>query len=117
MEHSKTTTAFEIKGYCIVRNLGVVRYSFRKINDNGNDMVIKIFLGGELNTNIEDFSMAYDSGDQYERGSSYGIQNIRFPLSVKITYRTWNQFHSSQSDITFEFELSEPGKWELTLVN
>jgi uncharacterized protein YbjQ (UPF0145 family) len=25
MEHSKTTTAFEIKGYCIVKNLGVVR--------------------------------------------------------------------------------------------
>jgi len=28
----------------ITRNLGVVRYSFRKINDNGNDMVIKSFL-------------------------------------------------------------------------
>jgi uncharacterized protein YbjQ (UPF0145 family) len=25
MEQSKTTTAFEIKGYCIVKNLGVVR--------------------------------------------------------------------------------------------
>jgi uncharacterized protein YbjQ (UPF0145 family) len=25
MEHSKTTTTFEIKGYCIVKNLGVVR--------------------------------------------------------------------------------------------
>lgn len=25
MDHSKTTTAFEIKGYSIVRNLGVVR--------------------------------------------------------------------------------------------
>ena len=25
MEHNKTTTAFEIKGYCIARNLGVVR--------------------------------------------------------------------------------------------
>jgi uncharacterized protein YbjQ (UPF0145 family) len=25
MDHSKTTTAFEIKGYFIVRNLGVVR--------------------------------------------------------------------------------------------
>ena len=25
MEHNKTTTAFEIKGYCIIRNLGVVR--------------------------------------------------------------------------------------------
>jgi hypothetical protein len=106
-----------IASYKLTRSRGVVRYTFRKIADNGNDMVIKIFLGGELNTNIEDFSMAYDSGDQYERGSSYGIQNIRFPLNVKITYRTWNQFHTSQSDVTFEFELSEPGKWELTLVN
>lgn len=25
MDHSKTTTAFEIKGYSIIRNLGVVR--------------------------------------------------------------------------------------------
>ena len=25
MDHNKTTTAFDIKGYCIVRNLGVVR--------------------------------------------------------------------------------------------
>lgn len=25
MDHTKTTTAFEIKGYSIVRNLGVVR--------------------------------------------------------------------------------------------
>jgi len=106
-----------IASYKITRNLGVVRYSFRKIDDNGSDMIIKIFLGSQVNTNIEDFSMAYDSGDQYERGSSRGIENIRFPLGVKITYRTWNQFHSSQSDVTFEFELSEPGKWELTLVN
>ena len=106
-----------IASYKITRNLGVVRYTFRKIDDNGSDMIIKIFLGSQVNTNIEDFSMAYDSGDQYERGSSRGIENIRFPLGVKITYRTWNQFHSSQSDVTFEFELSEPGKWELTLVN
>jgi uncharacterized protein YbjQ (UPF0145 family) len=25
MDHNKTTTAFDIKGFCIVRNLGVVR--------------------------------------------------------------------------------------------
>jgi hypothetical protein len=106
-----------ISSYKITRNRGVVRYTFRKIADNGNDMAIRIYLGGELNANIEDFALANDSGDQFERGSSHGIQNIRFPLSVKVTYRTWNQFHSSQSDVTFEFELSEPGKWELTLVN
>ena len=103
--------------YSITRNRGVVRFGFRKITDSGDDILIKIYLGGELNTNIEEFSMAYDSGSEFQMGSSVGIQNIQFPLTVKITYRTWNQFHSSQSDVTFEFELFEPGKWELTLTN
>jgi hypothetical protein len=105
-----------IPSYKITRNQGVARYVFRKVGD-GNDLDIKIFLGSQFNTNVEDFSLAYDSGDEFERGSSYGIQNIRFPLNVKITYRTWNQFHTSQSNVTLDFELSEPGKWELTLVN
>jgi hypothetical protein len=103
--------------YSITRNRGVVRFGFRKITDSGDDILIKIYLGGELNTNIEEFSMAYDSGSEFQMGSSVGIQHIQFPLTVKITYRTWNQFHSSQSDVTFEFELFEPGKWELTLTN
>jgi hypothetical protein len=103
--------------YSITRNRGVVRFGFRKITDSGEDILIKIYLGGELNTNIEEFSMAYDSGSEFQMGSSVGIQHIQFPLTVKITYRTWNQFHSSQSDVTFEFELFEPGKWELTLTN
>ena len=103
--------------YTITRNRGVVRFGFRKITESGNDIVIKIYLGSQLNTNIEGFSMAYDSGSEFQLGSSVGIQNIQFPLTVKITYRTWNQFHSSQSDVTFEFELFEPGKWELTLTN
>lgn len=103
--------------YIITSNRGVVRSGFRKITDSGNDVVIKIYLGSQLNTNIEGFSMAYDSGNEFQLGPSTGIQNIQFPLTVKITYRTWNQFHSAQSDVIFEFELLEPGKWELTLTN
>jgi len=106
-----------VSSYSVLRNRGVVRYGFRKITDKGNDVVIKIFLGSESNSNIEGFSMVYDNGDEYVLGSSYAIQNIQFPLKVKITYRTWNQFHTSQSEVEFDFEILDPGKWEVTLTN
>jgi hypothetical protein len=103
--------------YTILRKIGVVRSGFRMITDIGNDVTIRIFLGGNINSDIEGFSMAYDSGDEYKSGTAFGIQNVRFPLEVKIKYRTWNQFHTSQSDVTFEFELLKPGKWEITITN
>jgi len=106
-----------ISSYRVITNQGVVRYVFRKISDNGDDLVIKLFLGSQLNKNIEGFSMAYDSGDEFEIGSSFGLQSIKYPLIVKIRYRTLNQFHTSRSDVLFEFELFEPGKWELSLTN
>ena len=116
-EHDKYIGKVVASSYTVLRNIGVVRSRFRMITDFGNDVVIKIFLGGELNSDIEGFSMVYDSGSEYVLGPSYGIQNVQFPLNVKIMYRTWNQFHTSQSDVLFEFEIFSKGKWEITLTN
>lgn len=103
--------------FTIIRNLGVVRSNFRKISDSGNDVIIKIIIGGRINSDIEGFSMVSDSGEEYQAGTSIGIQNLRFPLEVKIRYRTWNQLHTSQSNVVFEFTIHDPGRWEVTLTN
>jgi hypothetical protein len=103
--------------YKIMRSMGVTRYSFIKISDEGSDVTFKIFLGGKINSEIEGFNMAYDSGSEFQLGSATGIQNVHFPLNVKITYRTWNLFHTAQSDIVFEFEIKDPGKWDLSITN
>lgn len=103
--------------YSVKRNLGVVRYNFRKVDDTDNNLILKFFIGGRVNSDIEGLSIATDSGDQYNSGSYTGIQSYVVPLEVKITYRTWNQLHSSQSNVSFEFTINEPGRWEITITN
>ena len=106
-----------IPPYKITRNLGVVRYNFFKMGEEGSDITFKIFLGGKINSETEGFNVACDSGSEFQLGSATGIQNVHFPVSVKITYRTWNLLHTAQSDVIFEFEINDPGKWELSITN
>lgn len=106
-----------IQPFKITRNLGVVRYNFYKMGAQGSDISFKIFLGGKINSDIEGFSLASDSGSEFQLGSATGFQNVHFPVSIKITYRTWNLFHTAQSDVTFEFEINDPGKWEISINN
>jgi hypothetical protein len=106
-----------IPAYRIVRSMGVVRTNFRKISEKGSDVAIKILIGGKVNSDIEEFAMAYDTGNQYQTGSRFGIQNALFPLEVKITYRTWNQLHSTQYDVIYEFVINDPGIWDITINN
>ena len=80
-------------------------------------MIFKFFIGGRINSDMEGLSIAADSGDQYNSGYSTGIQNYLVPQEVKITYRTWNQLHTSQSGASFEFIINEPGRWETTINN
>src|SRR5450759_600491 len=80
----------------IERSLGVTRYGFHNISGQGKDVIIKIMIGGVVNQDIEEFSLAYDSGDEFKMGGSTGLQNVIFPLLVKVTYRTWNQLHTNQ---------------------
>jgi hypothetical protein len=63
---------------------------------------------------IEDFSLAYDSGSEYRSGNYYGIENMKFPVSVKVKYRSWNQLRTSQYNVIFEFIINEPGSWDVT---
>jgi hypothetical protein len=106
-----------IPPYKINRSQGVVRSSIRRISDKGSDVIIKILLGGLPNTEIEEFSMAYDNGSEYSLGSAYGIQNSSFPLDLKIRYRTWNQLHTIQYDVVFDLTINDPGKWDVTIFN
>ena len=69
------------------------------------------------NTDIEDFSMAYESGTKYRKSNVYGIQNTSLPLYVKVTYRSWNSYHAVQFDVTFEFTIYYPGARDVTIFN
>jgi hypothetical protein len=103
--------------YKVTRVQGVIRSSVRKINEMGSGFRLGIYLAGNFNVELEEFSMASDSGNQYQTGRYYGIENAIVPYSVTIRYRTWNQLHTQQHDVIFEFTVNEPGSFEVSIYN
>jgi|PlaIllAssembly_1097288.scaffolds.fasta_scaffold467121_1 hypothetical protein len=99
----------------VIRN--VARYTITKSVEAANGVTIKVLLGGTDNSEIEDFSLAYTSGSEYRNTGTYGIQNTSVPLDVVVRYRTWNQLHSAQYDVLFEFTINDPGTWNVTIIN
>jgi hypothetical protein len=105
----------QVVPYSITRSISIVRSSFTKLPGTMNTVKIKMIRGGNENADITDFSLAYDSGEQYRIGPGYGIQNCHFPLEVIVRFRTWNYFHSTQYDANFEFVINQPANWEVNI--
>jgi hypothetical protein len=78
---------------------------------------LRIMQVGSDNLGIDEFSLAYNSGDEYRLGNVYGIQNVSFPVHVSVRYRTWNAFHTAQYNVFFEYTINEPGIWDVVITN
>jgi hypothetical protein len=106
-----------IKRYEILQSRYVARSSFVKTANQPNQVKVKLSLGGTPNTTVQDFSMTPTSGDEYNPGNAYGLQNVTFPVTIRLQYRTWNVMRTVMTDVTFEFRINEPGSWEVTVQN
>lgn len=107
----------QVAPYKVVYSMSVSRSTFVKSSGSMDGIKIKIMQAGSDNPNLEDFSLAYDSGTEYRNGIYYGLENVRFPLNVKIKYRTWNQLRTTQYNVIFEFVINEPGNWDVMVSN
>jgi hypothetical protein len=103
--------------YRIINSRYVSRSSIRHALDHTNGVRLRIMQNGMDNTEIEDFSLAHDSGVKYQMGNVIGIDNSSLPLYVKVTYRSWNTFHAVQFDVIYEFVIFYPGTWDVTINN
>jgi hypothetical protein len=103
--------------YRILNSRYVSRSTITKTLTGINEVKIRLMMNGVDNTDIEDFSMAFDSGNEYHMNNTYGIENISLPLYVKVKYRSWNAFHAVQFDVTYEFIIYSPGSWNVNIFN
>lgn len=106
-----------LPAFQLTRKSGVIRHSAFKLNNTTNGIRVSLFLAGNFNVDVEDFSMAYDSGEEYQSGRYYVLQNAIVPYSVSITYRTWNSLRSAKSNVVFNFVINEPGMFEISITN
>lgn len=106
-----------IQPYIITRTVGVLNSNFRKISEDGNDVIVRFLIGGQINTRISGFGMAFNNGSQYKSGPKIGVQNIYFPFDLKINYVTSNPISRSSFEVIFECIINDPGRWEITINN
>jgi len=100
----------------IRQSRNVQNYSFIKHGDQSK-MNIDIYMNGSVNSTIENLKIISSNGSYQIIGKTIVFDNVMYPSTFKITYRTWNKMHSAQLDVVFEFTMNEPGDWHLRLTN
>ncbi|PLX02683.1 MAG: hypothetical protein C0595_09815 [Marinilabiliales bacterium] len=100
----------------VIHKEAVLRYSFKRMSD-GNSLFFTIKSNGTVNRDLEDLSVISSSGVVYQNTNSIGVETINFPVIVKIKFRAWNATHTERHNVTFEFEISQPGNWSVDIVN
>lgn len=96
---------------------GVDRYTFLKYGDEQNRVLINIMQNGVPNTTIENFRMSSSSGVNTKLGTAVGYNYIVYPVTIKVNYITLNKLKAVKYTVIFEFTISEPGDWEVTINN
>jgi len=107
----------DIKQYDVLQTRYIARSTFTKIGESPKQVKIKLMLGGLPNNDVQDFSLIYSSGDDFRLGSAYVIQNATFPVTIRITYLTWNVLRTVLSPAAIEFRINEPGNWDVSIQN
>jgi len=96
---------------------GVDRYTFLKNGYIQNQVLINIMQNGVPNTTIENFRMSSSSGVNTQLGTAIGYNYIVFPVTIKVAYTTLNKLKAMRYSVIFDFTISEPGEWEVTINN
>ncbi len=104
-----------IPPYEIMHTMSVSRSNILKTPGGLPGVRIRLLQAGSDNRNISDFTLSYSSGEEYRTGAVYGIDKVQFPLYVRVRYSSWNQFHTVQFTVIFEFTINEPGLWDVSI--
>jgi hypothetical protein len=105
-----------IPPYSVGRKDDLLSVNFRKTGV-GEEIIFKFRMKGQINSNVRNLSIASTSGMRFKSGTYEGLQSVRYPLDLKITYSTNNPISRSSFDVVFECTINEPGKWEIILNN
>ncbi|MFN8256355.1 MAG: hypothetical protein U0W24_11730 [Bacteroidales bacterium] len=103
--------------YTVYRNSSIIRYTVKKNGNLPERVLVEFKQAGGNNPNISGLFFFSSSGTNYSVGNKTGYENVEFPLTCKINYRTLNALNSASISCEFEIVIKQPGNWEITLYN
>jgi len=99
----------------IIQSYNIISTSFNRSGE-GSKITISFYQNG-MNNSIESLEIVSDSGTENRSGPNLNIWNIAFPFHCKLNYLSWNSLRTVQYNCILEFEIKEPGSWDLRIGN
>lgn len=101
----------------VLYQTSVDRYTFQKNMSFKSRVLMDFNQNGMRNKGITNFLMSSSSGYETKLGESIGYDEVTFPVTIKVSYTTPNKLNTMPVSVKFEFMISEPGDWVVTLTN
>jgi hypothetical protein len=99
----------------IVYQYNVYNTTFVRTGEGGK-LTISFWQNHMVNK-IQSLDIAGSSGTITQSGNYTNLYNIEFPFTCKITYDSWNSLRTVLNNCVLEFEIKQPGEWDLRIVN
>jgi hypothetical protein len=99
----------------IIQRTNIQSTTFTRIGD-GNQIAITFYMNGMSNM-VESLEIVTDSGTENQASNITYIRDIVFPFHCRVSYSYWNSMRTVYYDSKLEFEITQPGNWELKVGN
>lgn len=101
----------------IISKTGIDRYSITQNGIIKNRVLIDIYQNGMRNLGTTNFMLSSSSGYETSIGHAVGYDEVKFPVTIKVSYTTYNKLQTATYYVEFVFEIYEPGDWNVILHN
>ena len=98
----------------VTQKLNVDRINFNRLAD-GEKVEMVIYQGGSPTSEVYGFTVVGNSGTEYSVGKAVGFSGVIFPFKCRVTFSTLNAFRTQSFDCIVDFEISEPGNWQVKI--
>ncbi len=105
----------KVISYTVKRSENVDRYTIRKVSE-GNRVEINFFQNGTRNQ-VRALNINANSGVEIVGSYIGGFHGVEFPFVCEVNYTTQNKFKTITYQVNFDFIITEPGAWDVTLFN
>lgn len=101
----------------VLTKTSIDRYNIYKQGDIKDRVLIEFIQNGTRNVGISNLLSSSDSGTETNLGYLVGYDNIIFPVTIKLSYTTFNKLGTQQIRAIFEFKIYERGDWRVEIHN
>jgi hypothetical protein len=101
----------------VLSKTSIDRYNIYKQGDIKDRVLIEFLQNGTRNVGISNLLISSDRGTETNLGYQVGYENIVFPVTIRLSYTTYNKLGTQQIYAIFEFKIYERGDWRVEIHN